>query len=200
MEQLSNRQLEISVEKIFDNYSKWDAFLYLTRNKDQIRRIWFEKLQNKLYNYYNSTGKKIGWGINKLEDASLSWYLEEFGYKSIGIQFRFWGALILYCNDSSINVPIAFNELQKDYYQDLIDIFYPENIIKNERILLELRSYEFKNSEETRLPADELSWYANFNTDEFFDLICKKISLLQSDQICSKIRELNLNSGISSIL
>jgi hypothetical protein len=182
---------------IFDSPEKWNAFIEIANQKEEIKKLYFQKLHQFLWKYFHENQIK-GWGFDTWGDPKedLCWYLEEFGKESLALRIGWKYQFHLNLIDTANFDSKMMNELLKSEYSSLFASF--DRLDKQYGInskAEEWRNYSFNSPYDSFFDwaqVDYLAWYAGNRTEEFANQIIKKVEKFTKDEKLTKmLYELN---------
>lgn len=176
------------VAKLFDTQEKWDAFIDLYHQKDNIKYYWFDKLRNQIGSHFNE--KNEGWGFKFIKSGidDVRWFLNEYGENSICIALEA-DKISVWCQDALFDSTKAKKLLRGDSkykeLDNLIRIVFPYS--EERGGYLASKNIKFLSSG----TADSLAWYAQSCTKEFLDKIVDIVERFTTPEITILLSDLN---------
>ncbi|HTF28962.1 MAG TPA: hypothetical protein VK625_08965, partial [Flavitalea sp.] len=186
-----HRELLNQAVGIFNSSEKWNAFVELANQKENIKWYYFQKLKQPLLNYFNANPVH-GWVCepwgNQLYD--IRWYLKDFGKDSLALAIGWTFEFHLHLQDTMAFDTDKINELLKTDHSmlfasfDRVDRQFEENTKA-----MESRNYEFGTPYDSNFDnsqIDKLSWFAGNETEEFVQQIIRKVERFRKDENLTK--------------
>ncbi len=109
--------------KMFDQPEKWNSFLELVWEKDNIRNNWYSILKQAIDIQFNSIDTVEKWSYNSWGVFDTHWYLTEFGDQSISLLFGWWGELTLHANGGLFNLQEINKLLKTSKFSPILSCF-----------------------------------------------------------------------------
>ncbi|MDD2987272.1 hypothetical protein [Flavobacterium sp.] len=194
-----NQELLKQAKAMFDSPEKWNAFLELVWQKDEIRNQWFLKLKEEANKKFSTEEFVEGWVFNSWGVWDLHWYQKEHGDKSIGLLIGWWGEMTLYCNGEFYDTVKIHDLLRSERFAPLLSCFNRiDRFYEGGRLAIETRNFSFDSPHDTKFDADRLGWYAGNRTEDFLNQIAAKVNRYRKDEeMNSLLHELNLLTKIN---
>lgn len=188
-----NQELLKQAKAMFDSPEKWNAFLELVWQKDEIRNQWFVKLKEEANKKFSTDECVEGWVFNSWGVWDMHWYLKAHGDKSIGLLLGWWGEMTLCCNGDFYDTTKIHDLLRSERYAPLLNCFSRiDRFYEGGRLAIEIRNFSFGSPYDTKFDLDRLSWYAGNHTEDFLNQIADKVNRFRKDaNITSLLNELN---------
>lgn len=185
-----NEELLQKAMLLFDTPEKWNAFVELANNKDEIHNRWWKSLQNAVYQH-ELRELNPDWGITIWSDCDIKWFIKDNTDKFLVIQFT-KEYFRVFSNFGALDIN-KVNELIKDPRFDCIrNAFDRIDGTNHETLAWEYRNFSFGTIFDCKFPNSSiLSWYAGNKTDEFADQLIRKVRKLQTPEITELFREIN---------
>lgn len=184
--------------KLFDTPEKWNAFVELAKQKDNIKNYYFKKAKQPILDYFNENIDDNWicepWGNTNYD---IRWYLKDFGKNSLALAIGWRFQLVLHVNDINTFDTNLINELLKTDYSlvltkfDRIDRQFETNIKA-----VENRNYYFESPFDNNFyDEDKLAWFIGNKTDEFSKQLIEKVERFIKDETITKmLYEINQKS------
>jgi hypothetical protein len=191
-----NEEILAQAMALFDTPEKWNAFLELSYNRDLLRDRWYGCLLQKIIELSNITPNYELWGVIKIDNWGVSWYLNEFNWNSVvihswaGYNVRIW---LRVSEDKRKNI---YELLNTDKFIPLFSCFdkiRTRNIFPNEFPIEGHISFDFQSNFEGDWTRNALkfSWYAGNETEKVANQILNKINRFRTPEITELLIELN---------
>ncbi|HMF71956.1 MAG TPA: hypothetical protein VK616_10800 [Flavitalea sp.] len=187
-----HRELLNQAVGIFNSSEKWNAFVELANQKENIKWYYFQKLKQPLLNYFNANPVH-GWVCepwgNQLYD--IRWYLKDFGKDSLALAIGWTFEFHLHLQDTMAFDTDKINELLKTDHSILLSAFgRVDRQFEENTKAMESRNYEFGtpydfNFDNSQI--DKLSWFAGNETEKFVQQIIKKVECFRKDENLTKL-------------
>ena len=109
---------------IFDSPEKWNAFVEIANQKENIKSFYFKKLKSELLQYFNDNPVN-GWICEPWGDTNfdLRWYLKDFGKDSIALAVGWRFHFVLHVKNTSEFDTKKIDELLKTDYSKILSSF-----------------------------------------------------------------------------
>ena len=194
-----NQELLKQAKAMFDSPEKWNAFLELVCQKDEIRNQWYQKLKEEANKKFSTDEFVEGWVFNSWGVWDLHWYQKEHGDKSIGLLIGWWGEMTLYCNSDFYDTVKIHDLLRTERFAPLLSCFNRiDRFYEGGRLAIEMRNFSFGSPHDTKFDTDRLSWYAGNQTDDFLNQLVEKVNRYRkNEEMNSLLHELNLLTKIN---
>lgn len=194
-----NQELLKQAKAMFDSPEKWNAFLELLWQKDEIRNQWYQKLKEEANKKFSTDEFVEGWVFNSWGVWDLHWYQKEHGDKSIGLLIGWWGEMTLYCNSDFYDTVKIHDLLRTERFAPLLSCFNRiDRFYEGGRLAIEMRNFSFGSPHDTKFDTDRLSWYAGNQTDDFLNQLVEKVNRYRkNEEMNSLLHELNLLTKIN---
>ena len=182
--------------KLFDTADKWNAFLALSAQKDNLRnemqRGAYERIKNHYYIKSNSAPEWSYKPLNPVE-ISMSWYLTEFGENSICLVLGWGGQLVLEARggDRFNLVGEAGRLLKHEKFGLLFTCLRVDAETDGQYLAGEEYNFSFGSANDGRFNGLSLAWYAHYHPEEFLTQVVEKISRFQTPEMTALLIELN---------
>lgn len=191
-----NKEFLNKALQLFDTNEKWDSFLELSYNKENLKDLYFTKLFNSLNKKFKEKDIVQDWGYLSYNNGKdYRWFLSDFGENSIYIRYGERLNLYLWFHREKINVSHMRQLLNSEKYSalycllDRIDSFGNEN---EWMIIKESGNFSFGSPYDGNFTEDQLAWYAGKETEEFVNQIAKKVNRIRKNpELTQLLRELN---------
>lgn len=189
-----NQELLKQAKAMFDTPEKWNAFVELLYQKDEIRNQWFLKLKEEANKKFSTEEFVEGWVFNSWSTCDLHWYQKEHGDKSIGLLFGWWGEMTLYCDANYFDTVKIHDLLRTEKFSPLLSCFNRiDRFYDGGRLASEVRNFNFESPYDTKFDFDRLSWFAGNKTEDFINQISEKVNKYRKSQEMNLLlNELNL--------
>lgn len=194
-----NQELLKQAKAMFDSPEKWNAFLELVCQKDEIRNQWYQKLKEEANKKFSTDELVEGWVFNSWGVWDLHWYQKVHGDKSIGLLIGWWGEMTLYCNSDFYDTVKIHDLLRTERFAPLLSCFNRiDRFYEGGRLAIEMRNFSFGSPHDTKFDTDRLSWYAGNQTDDFLNQLVEKVNRYRkNEEMNSLLHELNLLTKIN---
>ncbi len=182
--------------KLFDTAEKWDAFLALSNQKENLRnemqRSAYERIKNHYYVKSNNAPKWSYKPLNPL-GISMSWYLTEFGENSICLVMGWNGQLVLEARggDRYNQVVEAGRLLKNGKFGLLFTCLRVDAETDGQYLAGEEYNFSFGSTNDGRFNDFSLAWYAHYQPEEFLKQVVEKIARFQTPEMTALLTELN---------
>jgi hypothetical protein len=185
---------------IFDTSEKWNAYIELANQKENIKNYYFQKLKHPLLNYFykNPVDGWVceSWG-NTLYD--VRWYLKDFGKSSLSLAIGWMFEFHMHIEDITAFDTMKINDLLRGEYSLLLSAFDRiDRSFENNTKAMEYRNYSFGSPYDSNFDnahLDRLAWFAGNHTDEFVSQIIKKVEQFrQNSELTKMLYEVNQKS------
>ena len=188
-----NQELLKQAKAMFDTPEKWNAFLELVWQKDEIRNQWFLKLKEEANKKFSTDEFVEGWVFNSWGVWDLHWYQKEHGDKSIGLLIGWWGDMTLYCNGEFYDTAKIHDLLRSERFAPLLSCFNRiDRFYEGGRLAIETRNFSFDSPHDTKFDVDRLGWYAGNKTEDFLNQLAEKVNRYRkNEEMNSLLSELN---------
>lgn len=182
--------------KLFDSAEKWNAFLALSAQKENLRNEMQRPAYELIKNYYSVKANNApGWSYRPLSPLgiSMSWYLEEFKENSICIVLGWNGQLVLEARggDQNNQVVEAGRLLKNEKYSVLYTCLRVDAETNGKYLLGEEYNFSFGSVNDGRFNEFSLAWYAYYQPEEFLKQVVEKIDRFQTVEMTQLLGELN---------
>ena len=185
---------------IFDSTEKWNAFVEIANQKENIKSFYFKKLKSELLQYFNDNPVN-GWICEPWGDTNfdLRWYLKDFGKDSIALAVGWRFHFVLHVKNTSEFDTKKIDELLKTDYSKILSSFdRVDRCFEHELKAVEVRNYIFNSPYDSCFEdsqVDYLAWFAGNETESFKNQIIKKVEKFRKDEETGKLLyELNEKS------
>ncbi len=187
---------------LFDTPEKWNAFLEMASQKENLKLHYFQKLKQPLLKYFNENADGCWvcepWGDPKYD---LRWYLKDFGKGSLSLALGWGFQLLLHLEDTNTFDTNRINDLLKTDYSLILSSFdRVDRQFESNCKVVEERHYAFGSPYDYNFDAsnyDKLAWFAGNKTDMFVEQIIRKIEVFTKNQALTKmLYDLNERSKI----
>ncbi|GIJ93193.1 hypothetical protein [Capnocytophaga stomatis] len=185
---MNNNTLKEAAE-LFNTTEKWNAFVELVNQQDNLKNMWWNELQENVYN----RGTAPDWTVYKYHGIEkIIWYVSDAQQGQSSTSIYFDGEHICIYFYSGVNPEEAQKliEKNKERFQIIFDQF--DNVEKGGKYLL-WEKFKFRDGNKDILGADKLAWYAGNRTEEFANQLVERIQKLQTTEITNLFREINEN-------
>lgn len=178
-----NQELLKQTKALFDSPEKWNAFLELVWQKDEIRNQWFIKLKEEANKKFTTDEFVDGWVFNSWGVCDMHWYQKEHGDKSISLFLGWLGELTLHCNSDFYDIAKINDLLRTERFSPLLSCLNRiDRFFEGGRFAIEIRNFSFGSPYDTKFDADRLAWFAGNQTDIFLNQIIDKVNKLRKDE------------------
>lgn len=158
---------------------KWNAYLELIAQKEQIKNLWFNKLKSELIKYF-STNIENGW---KWDENKMNWYLAEFGPQSLAIWLEGYTKFSLWVNNDNFKNDEITNLLQTEKYSALLSAFSRiDKRFEGSYQVIENGNFSFGSEHDGEFGVDHLAWYAGNDTNTLATQIIDKVNKIRQDK------------------
>ena len=189
---------------IFDTSEKWNAFVELANQKENIKSHYLQKVKQPLLNYFNANPVK-GWVCEPWGDPNydLRWYLEDFGKNSISLAVGWRFHFVLHVEDTNAFDTKKIDDLLRSDYSIILSSFdRVDRQFEHQLKVVEVRNYSFNSPYDTNFDdsqLDKLAWFAGNDTENFAAQIIKKVERFRQDENLTKmLYELNEKTKIQT--
>jgi len=163
---------------------KWNAYLELTTQKEQIKNLWLNKLKSQLIKYF-STNIEEGW---KWDENKMNWYLAEFGPESLAIWFEGYTKFSLWVNNEKFKSDEITELLQTEKYSALLSAFSRIDIrFEGSYQVIENGNFSFGSEHDGEFGIDYLAWFAGNETENLLIQIIEKVNKIRKDKNLTKL-------------
>lgn len=184
--------------KLFDTPEKWNAFIELTRQKDNIKSSFFKKAKQPILDYFN---KQINenWICEPCghTDYDVCWYLKDFGKNSLAIRTGWRFQFHLRVEDLNAFDTNEIDRLLKTDYSLILTKFdrIDRQFEPNSKVI-ENRGYSFGSPFDNNFhDEDKFAWYVGNRTQEYTKQLIEKVERFTNDETITKMMyELNRQS------
>jgi len=177
-----NRELLQQTASLFEKQKspeKWNAYLELIAQKEQIKNLWFNKLKSELIKYF-STNIEDGW---KWDENKMNWYLAEFGPQSLSIWLEGYTKFSLWVNNDKFNNDEITELLQTEKYSELLSAFSRiDKRFEGGYQVIENGNFSFGSEHDGEFAVDHLAWYAGNETNNLATQIIDKVNKIRQDK------------------
>ncbi len=158
---------------------KWNAYLELIAQKEQIKNLWFNKLKSELIKYF-STNIENGW---KWDETKMNWYLAEFGPQSLAIWLEGYTKFSLWVNNANFKNDEITELLQTEKYSALLSAFSRiDKRFEESYQVIENGNFSFGSEHDGEFGIDHLAWYAGNETKILAQQIIDKVNKIRQDK------------------
>jgi hypothetical protein len=180
--------MEQTLTSLFKTAEEWNAFLELRKQFGSIHNEWYKKLQTSLAAYFAEDDVR-GWGFEYWNTYDMSWFLSDFGNRSIKLLLGWGGEFNLHVDPSKHNVKKINVLMKNEEYKPLLNAFRVDIFPNNdyERIIIEQRNYTFNDSFGMIQDSEMLAWYAGNKTDEYVAQIAEKVNRIRKNEELSNL-------------
>lgn len=194
-----NQELLKKAKAMFDSPEKWNAFLELVWQKDEIRNQWFIKLKEETAKKFATDEFVEGWVFNTWGVWDMHWYQKDHGDKSISLLLGWWGEMTLNCNSDHYDTIKIQELLRTEKFAPLLTCFSRiDRHFEGGRIAIEMRNFSFGSAYDTKFNTDKMGWYAGNRTEDFVKQIADKVNKYRKDEkMNSLLHELNTLTKIN---
>ncbi len=158
---------------------KWNAYLELISQKEQIKTLWLNKLKSELVKYF-STNIEEGW---RWDENKMNWYLAEFGSQSLAIWLEGFTKFSLWANNEKFNNDEITELLQTERYSVLLSAFSRiDKRFEGGYQVIEYGNFSFGSEYDGEFGIDHLAWYAGNDTITLATQIIDKVNKIRQDK------------------
>ena len=158
---------------------KWNTYLELTTQKEQIKTLWFNKLKSELIKYF-STNIEDGW---KWDENKMNWYLAEFGPQSLAMWLEDYTKFSLWVNNDNFKNDEITELLQTEKYSALLSAFSRiDKRFEGSYQVIENGNFTFGSEHDGEYGHDHLAWYAGNETNNLATQIIEKVNKIRQDK------------------
>ncbi|MEI6766792.1 MAG: hypothetical protein WCM76_14275 [Bacteroidota bacterium] len=187
------KELIEQAKAMFDTPEKWNAFLELFWQRDEIRNQWYSKLKEEANKRFKRVDSENGWSFNSWGFWDMHWYLTADGDKSISLLLGWWGELTLFCDENYFDTVKITELLKTEKFAPLLSGFNRiDRFFERGRIAIEIRNFSFASVYDSHFDLERLAWFAGNKTEDFLNQIVNKVNIYREDEkMTSLISELN---------
>jgi len=163
---------------------KWNAYLELTAQKEQIKNLWLNKLKSELIRYF-STNIEEGW---KWNENKMNWYLAEFGTESLAIWLENYTKFSLWVNNDKFKNDEITELMQTEKYSTLLSAFSRiDKRFEGSYQVIENGNFTFGSEHDGEFGIDHLAWFAGNETENLSIQIIEKVDKIRKDKNLTKL-------------
>lgn len=186
-----NQELLKQAKALFDSPEKWNAFIELVYQKDNIRTQWYQTLKEEVDKTFKTKYFSNDWDFKIWGNSSYQWFLKEYTENSISLWFED-GIFSLFASDAH-NIEEVYRLIKSETFAPLTNCFERiDNSFQGGYILKEERNFSFNTPYDTRFDFERLSWFAGNQTVVFASQISDKVNKFRLDsKMTQLLNELN---------
>ena len=186
-----NQELIQEAKSMLNTSEKWNAFLDLTYQKDNIRNQWFTKLKDELGNTFLNNYFSSHWDFKINGGFSIQWFLKEFGENSISLWLENENFSLYAPNNC--NIEEIYKLIKSEKFLPLVNCFERSNSISNGGyIITDKGNFSFGTPYDTNFELDRLAWFAGNETENFINQITVKVNKFRlNEEVTNLLKELN---------
>jgi hypothetical protein len=182
-----NQELLNQAKAMFDSPEKWNAFLELLWQKDNIKNQWYLNLKEDITKTFSTDFFSKDWDIKIRGNFSYQWFLKAYGENSISIWIED-GILSLFASDAH-DIEEVYKLIKSENFAPLVNCFKRIDVsYQGGYIIKEERNFSFGTSTDERFDFEKLAWFAGYRTKEF------------TKQIADKVNRFRLNEDVTNLL
>jgi hypothetical protein len=177
------------VEDSFDKVQQWDSFLELSKQKEEIRKIWWQGFKEKL-NQYSLENPIDCWDYISIGISEFRWFLKGFKHDSLCLRFRprenntDHYALLLQTGGG--NITLIHEMLDQPEYLPLKNAFDADADVEyllppHSAPVVEDIKFKFNDQEAAYYDSYQLAWFAHYQPDELLKQMVAKIDKFRKD-------------------
>ncbi len=178
---------------LFDTPQKWEAYIALKVQNEQIIKSWYQKMLSKA-NLYFSNNPVEGWGFHSWNPWDMRWHLNEFGNDSIELWYRSAVEFGIWFNPAFYDQAKVYKLLKDTRHSKIISAMESTNagIYQGQYIASERGNFEFGSPHDRNFNWETLGWYAGNRSDEFVEQLARKVDRFRKNkEITDLLGELN---------
>lgn len=196
------------IADIFTSADKWNTFYEMCNYRDKIADDYWLRPTEKILKHYRENPCNR-WFCEQYIDAQdknnrpwdISWYLIDFGKKSLSIHIRWWYELHLRIEALNQFDTKKIDEMLKEprYAKVLASFDRIDRQFEAESKAMEYRNYSFgsKNDNNFKDEMVDFNWYVGNETDKLVtQLIAKVDRFVRDEEITNMIYEINEKAKI----
>ena len=185
---------------LFDTPEKWNAFVEIANQKDNMRDHWLQKAKQPLLEYFMAKPTDgwvcEPWGDNKYD---LRWYLAAFGRDSLALATGWRFQFTLHVKDLAAYDEKVINNLLRTTHSPLLAAFgRVDQQFETEKKATENRNYYFGSPYDSNFGdsnLDKLAWFVGNRTEEFARQIIAKVEAFTTNpELTRMLYEVNEKS------
>ncbi|ATA93256.1 hypothetical protein ACIRNY_01740 [Capnocytophaga canimorsus] len=182
---MNNNILKQAAE-LFDTAEKWNAFVELVNQQENVKELWWNKLQESVC----KRGTQPKWTVYKYDGTEkLIWYLSDAEQGKSSTSIYFDGQYICVYFYSGIDHQKAQELVKNVKFDKILNCF--DNPEKGSGQYFLWENFKLKIDGEEISELDKLAWYAGNKTEEFANQLLEKIQKLQTVEITELFEEIN---------
>lgn len=188
-----NREFLNEAINLFDTPEKWNYFLELYSKKDQIKDLYFIKVQTDLNKIFRQIDVVENWDFS-IKNNQYKWFLKEFGEKSLCIYFNTHNGIFHFLGDAdNFDLDKVKAALKTEYFAKILNFIERiDEINDGWHLVIEKGNFNFSSAYDGNFDGDKLAWYAGNRTEEFVNQIVEKVNRIRkSPELTQLLRELS---------
>ena len=186
-----NQELLNQTKAMFDSPDKWNAFLEILYEKDNIRNQWYLNLKEDITKTFSTDYFSKEWDIKIRGNFSYQWFLKAYGENSISLWIED-GILSLFASETH-DIEEVYKLIKSENYAPLVNCFTRIDVsFQGGYIIKEERNFTFGVSTDERFDFEKLAWFAGNKTKELTKQIVDKVNRFRlNEEITNLLSELN---------
>jgi len=178
-----NQELFKQAMTMFNSPEKWNAFIELVSQKDNIIDQWFLKLTESAKKKFLAEDLVQGWEFKTWGTFGMKWYLKEYGENSISLILDN-GAFSLYAEPNFNNLEVIQKLLKTEIFAPLLQCFNRFDSLYQEggKLITEDKNFSFGSPYDSKFDFDRLAWYAGNKSKDFLNQISEKVNKFRKDE------------------
>jgi hypothetical protein len=174
-----SKELLQQTASLFEDPKKWNAYLELIAQKEQLKNFWFNKLKSELIKYF-STNIETDWLWNA---NNMNWYLADFGEKSLAIWLEGYTKFSLWSSEVNFDKDEITRLLKTEKYSVLLSAFARiDKQFEGSYQVIENGNFTFGSEYDGEFGIDHLAWYAGNDTNNLATQIIDKVNKIRQDK------------------
>jgi hypothetical protein len=177
-----NQELIEQVKAMFNLPEKWNAYLELYRQKEEVKNQWLLKLKEEATRKFLTDGLVEGWGFNSWGYCDMHWFQLEHGSNSIMLQLSWQLEMSLFVDGTTHDIPKTHELLKTNKFVLLSNCFNKIHAkYEGGRLITEKRNFAFNSPYDSNFDFDRLAWFAGNRTNDFLSQIEEKVDKFRKD-------------------
>ncbi|MGI4741290.1 MAG: hypothetical protein ACRYG7_39495 [Janthinobacterium lividum] len=181
--------------QLFDTSEKWDAFIRLSQQADNLKRAMTRTAVSRANSYFQREHTAPGWSFKQFgpDEFAMVWFLTAYGEYSICLVLSWSGVFVLEVRGSNVNdVEAATQLLKESKFSALMTCFERVDEWWEGRFMgKEKFNFRFGSPSDTHFGPFRLAWHAHFETEKLLDQIGTKVARFQTQEMTALLTELN---------